>query len=180
MKTLERREKFGKWLTEHGFSGEGAEIGVAYGENAKTILDDWDGTMYLIDPYKTWEKEEYVDGTANINFEGALEYAKNHLKNHLDRVTWVRKDSAAALSDIPDGLDFVYVDGNHHNPILRQDIESYWEKVKDGGIFCGHDYYDLDEDYYRCEVKAEVDRFVKLKGVELHVTPECSSWWIRK
>lgn len=46
----------------------------------------------------------------------------------------------AAMPSIPDGsLDFVYIDGNHSEEYVRQDIRLWWPKVKIGGMLAGHD-----------------------------------------
>jgi predicted O-methyltransferase YrrM len=50
-------------------------------------------------------------------------------------------DSVAAANHIPDeSLDFVFIDGDHsYNAVIR-DVGIYWNKVKPGGIFAGHDW----------------------------------------
>lgn len=181
MLKLKNRSEFGKLLNELGLLGWGIEVGVAYGENAKAILDEWKGEgMNLIDPYKQWGKDEYVDGSRDLNWEGCLNYAKNLLEDHKDRIMWVRETSDDAYQMFHGGYDFVYIDGNHHQPQIGRDLENYWNLVREGGIFCGHDYYDLDTPEYRCDVKSAVDDFVAKRGLELTVTEECLSWWIQK
>lgn len=183
---INNRKNLGKTLNELGLTGYGAEIGVAYGENAKNIMDEWHGKgIFLIDPYKPWEKSEYVDGSRDIPWQGAWDYAHNHLKDHLDRISWLRMTSDAAYTFLSglEPLDWVYVDGNHHLPQVRKDIEQYWRLVKPGGVMGGHDYYTKNESYYKCDVEQEVNAFVKRNGLELTTTmedPLDQSWWIWK
>ena len=49
--------------------------------------------------------------------------------------------------------DFIFIDGDHHLPGVKIDIESYWDKLKTGGLYCGHDYDSL-------EIKEAVDNFL--------------------
>ena len=39
-----------------------------------------------------------------------------------------------------EALSFCFIDGDHFNPGVKQDLENFWPKVKKGGIFAGHDY----------------------------------------
>lgn len=179
---LQRRDDLGLLLNGMGLHGTGVEIGVAYGENARNILDKWDdGEIILVDPYRKWEDAEYIDHTGRINFDGALKYARNLLIDYYARCHFAIMTSDEAYDVYKDReLDFAYIDGNHHYPQVAVDLEKWWTLVKSGGIFGGHDYYNLDEPGYKCDVKDAVDNFVEERGLKLHITEECSSWWILK
>lgn len=179
---VENRKTFGVTLNELGLTGIGAEIGVAYGENARYILDCWAGYgLFLIDPYDLDKCGKYVDGSANIDFNGAYNYMFNHLRLHPMRAILLRMTSNEAAPLIGDEtLDFVYIDGNHHNPQFQQDLDNWYPKVKPGGIVAGHDYYDLDTLHYICEVKSTVDKFITTITYDRFYTTECSSWWLHK
>jgi hypothetical protein len=52
-----------------------------------------------------------------------------------------RATSQEALSALPDGyLDWVYIDGNHNEPFIGQDIALCLRKVKPNGMIAGDDY----------------------------------------
>jgi len=103
----------------------GAEIGVQYGINARDILEKYDiKTLYLIDPY--------IDLTDEL--------AKEYLNKFKDKIVWIKKLSWNAVNDIPNNLDFVYIDGDHNYEAVKKDLEMYYPKVKKGGLFSGHDY----------------------------------------
>lgn len=56
-------------------------------------------------------------------------------------VNFVVGDSTEVHKHIADeALSFCYIDGDHFNPVVKQDLDNYWPKVKNGGIFAGHDY----------------------------------------
>ncbi len=53
----------------------------------------------------------------------------------------VRKRTVEAAEDFADNtLDCVYVDAEHIYDYIRADIQAWKDKIKNGGILCGHDY----------------------------------------
>ena len=51
------------------------------------------------------------------------------------------KDSTAALADFEDeSLDFIFIDTYMTYEQAKADLESWYPKVKRGGIFAGHDW----------------------------------------
>lgn len=188
LKDLENRKDVGLLLNALGLTGFGLEIGVAYGENAEFILEQWAGHgLFLVDPWKTWEEGEYVDGSSKIDFDGAFNHCMDRLKRFPCRTVALRMLSDEALDLFPDNyLDFVYVDGNHHLPQVKKDVEQWYKKVKPGGLFGGHDYYNRhDEGVYICDVEKTVNTFVEENKLEdnFHTTttdPLDFSWWIQK
>jgi hypothetical protein len=180
---LKNRRDVGLYLNANGLTNLGAEVGVAYGENACEILNKWQGSgLFLVDPWDISKCGEYIDGSANIDFDAAYNLCISKISSFPGRTIVLRGTSDEALGKIPDSsLDFVYIDGNHHDPQVSKDINDWYSKVKPGGLFGGHDYYNLNESFYRCDVKKAVDAFVKKKKLKLHVTNEDQldqSWWI--
>jgi SAM-dependent methyltransferase len=181
---LTNRKGLGLLLNQLRLKNIGAEIGVAYGENAEQILKLWQGHgLLLVDPWDRKACGEYVDGSANIDFDGAYNHCIERLAKFPSRTIALRMTSDEALLRVADkSLDFVYIDGNHHNPQLKRDLDGWIQKVKPGGIFGGHDFYDLDEPYYKCEVKSTVTKFTADRNLSLHTTMADEldkSWWIQ-
>jgi len=117
----------------------GVEIGVQYGVNAKDILEKYDiKKLYLVDHYGL-----YPSVSGNVAGNDAKEtkaLAHEYLKDYEDKIVWVEKFSWDAIDDIPDELDFVYIDGDHRKVAVERDLKLYYPKVKSGGLFAGHDY----------------------------------------
>ena len=116
----------------------GVEIGSQSGFNARSMLDTLDiKTLYLIDPYSY-----YPDLVQKYNkLDESYLTAKKRLKDYKDKVIFVKKKSEDAVNDIPNNIDFIYIDGNHAYNYVKKDIELYYQKIKQGGIISGHDFY---------------------------------------
>jgi len=120
----------------------GVEIGTECGENAFRILKALPiKKLYLIDPYLEYgESKETFERTQNfLNKDERI--AKKRLRRFGDKIVFIKKTSEKAIEDIPNNLDFVYIDGNHDYEFVKKDIELYYSKVKIGGVFGGHDFY---------------------------------------
>lgn len=90
-----------------------------------------------------------------------------------DRSYVLRTLSNEAVKLFPNGtFDFVYIDANHWGPEIRNDIETWWPKVREGGIFAGHDWCDT----FHTDVKDAVLKFAAKERVVLNVT-ECDETW---
>lgn len=115
-----------KYLIENYKGGElvGVEIGVLRGLNAFNMLFHLPiKRLYLLSPYAKYGDYEIYD-EPDANYAAA----KRHLKRFNDKIVWVRKLSEHAANDIPNNLDFVYIDGNHEYVAVKKDIELYWPK----------------------------------------------------
>lgn len=123
----------------------GAEVGVYMGGNAISILKKLPiKKLYLVDPYI-----EYTG--FNIQYPSDHPYlppfvsqargiAHNRLRPYGDKVQFVEETGHFGAQYLPDGLDFVYIDGNHSYDYVMDDIKTYYAKIKIGGIIGGHDY----------------------------------------
>ena len=137
---LEHRDDFGKFLTYHGFTGKGVEVGTFKGEFAKTILSNWNGTLYMIDPWRGLN-QDYIDSSNHYNHNNVYFECINNLAGYEDRSFMLRGLSHQLINLFEDNsLDFVYIDGNHAYDFVVEDIELWFKKVKTGGLVSGHDY----------------------------------------
>jgi len=142
----------------------GVEIGVSSGNNAKSILQNLNiKKLYLIDPYKNYLEWDDSDGmyTSQKNLNKKKQKAKKKLRDYSDKIIWIEKKSEDVLNDIPNNLDFVYIDGNHRYKFVKQDIENYYPKLKKGGILAGHDFNEF-------EIVKAVFEFISKNKLVLH------------
>jgi hypothetical protein len=150
----------------------GVEIGTSYGENAKSMLTNLDiYKLYLVDPYMTYSGYETAEphATDDVMFLKA----KNNLEPFESKVVFIRKMSEDAVQDIPDNVDFVYIDGNHAYEYVKKDIMLYFPKVRKGGVIGGHDFCASFPGVARAVLE-----FVDLNGLELQGLER--DWWIQK
>lgn len=72
--------------------------------------------------------------------EGSLiHHIQENLKGY--PVTFLEGNSTELHKKIKDeSADFVFIDGDHDEPIVSLDMRNFKTKVKSGGVLCGHDY----------------------------------------
>lgn len=122
-------------LHELGFK-EGAEIGTAQGDHAKTLCENIPGIkLHCIDIWTPYDGyNEYVNRIV-LYHNQAVEKLKPY------NVNFIQKYSVEASKDFEDqSLDFVYIDANHDFLHVAEDLTYWIPKVKPGGIIFGHDY----------------------------------------
>lgn len=179
MKLTEMTSRFqiGLVLNAMGLTGVGAEVGVAFGENAEHILQNASLAKLLLIDNWNYVPDQNAKGYGDVikNWEGCFNHCKQRLSRFGARAEFMRMPSASACSLVEDGsLDFVYLDGNHMSPYIDEDIQMWLKKVKVGGILGGHDYYIIDSAEYRCDVRTAVEA-VFSDGLIL--LPEVDSSW---
>jgi hypothetical protein len=200
---MNNRENFPHLLNNMGLNGSGVELGTFKGQFSKIILDNWGGSLFMVDVWRPLSQEEYDDQSNHANHSDAYSVAMENTREHAERAHMLRcKGEIAANLFTDESLDFAYIDANHTYEAVLDDIALWYPKVKSGGILAGHDYVKLkydesvkniplmlwndetpDESYYAgmFGVNPAVDEFVKKEGYELNVTDEfLGTWWIIK
>ena len=143
-----------------------AEIGVFEGINSEDLMKNLDiKELYLIDPW-----EEYENNPMG-SLEKAEAITKRRMKKYGDKIKYIKEYSSNAINKIPNNLDFIYIDGNHDYKFVKEDLNNYWNKVKIGGVFAGHDMLIPD-------VLKAVLEFVEEKKVDFFIVGD--DWVIIK
>ena len=180
--------------------GSGVEIGTFKGEFAKEILQNWNGTLYMVDVWRPLG-EEYLDSSNHSLHTTAYSETMVSIQGYEDRAIMIRASSEKGSEIFADNsLDFAYIDANHAYDFVVQDIKLWYPKVKSGGYLWGHDYIDIDwyndpnfaenkkdkhiwsNDHYHgvFGVNPAVDEFCTKYNYELKVTSEWFGTWIIK
>lgn len=155
----------------------GVEVGVWEGDNAKRMMDELPNLILIgIDPF-----EGYQDWHMYIDKENISERERNAMNNmqpYIDsgRFSFINKYSDAALKDLEDEkFDFIYIDADHSYAWAYHDITNYWNKVKSGGVLCGHDRNLIG-------VSRALAQFCREKNLSFTPTesPQIESWYIIK
>ena len=167
------------------------EVGVQRGEYAKCILETIPSIekIYLVD---LWEQQENYFDLANISdlaHQECMNITIANIRPWQEKVFLLKGFSTQMAKQIPDNsLDWVYIDARHDYKGCYEDIETFWPKIKVGGIMSGHDYMSADEvpgqDWSVCydgtknigAVKGAVDDFAKLKNLQVLVSYKELAW----
>jgi len=153
-------------LTRKGLLGTAAELGVHRGDFAALFLNRWPGKEYLcIDHYQDYSSL----GLREID----RKVAHVQLARYGDRVKWIQEDSTLALRALPrESLDFVYIDAEHLEWAVAEDILAAWPRIRPGGILAGHDF---DRDFIGTVFA--VRAFAERENVTIHLTSEGGIQW---
>jgi hypothetical protein len=127
-----------------GFT-RGAEIGVWKGAYSASFCEANPNLhMLCVDPwlsYPAWldTKNSMPPDQAVRVMSDAYDIARARLSPFT--CTIMRTFSEDAAKDVPDrSLDFVYIDGNHVEQAVYEDLTLWAPKVRSGGVVAGHDY----------------------------------------
>ena len=130
-----------------GVGSRGCEIGVYVGDNAVRLIHFVEpSSLHLVDPYVN----HGIEGDAWTGPHVAQEEVEGRMKIMLDRiertpsscvVNFHRMTSAEYFAQAdPDSLDWIYIDGNHNEQFVVDDINGALECVRVGGIISGDDH----------------------------------------
>ena len=110
-------------------SGVGVEIGTCWGGFADFLAKNTNlSILYCVDPYRKFPVDLYCDAL-NLETQEALDYKFEYVLQRLSetgKVCMIRDTSYEAKDRIPDELDFVYIDGNHHYNEVLKDLVCWW------------------------------------------------------
>jgi hypothetical protein len=86
-----------------------------------------------------------------------------------------RSQDAEHYPPLAGPFEFVWVDGSHALHDVYDDMSVWYPKVRQGGVFAGHDYQDWQ---FSPQVRTAVDRWTSERNIAFE-TPG-TSWLIRK
>jgi predicted O-methyltransferase YrrM len=121
----------------------GCEIGSNFGINIVYFLDNLPNIKKIIaiDPYVSYD--DRITGGEIVPQETMDRVLKSFLVNieaYKDRVEFIHDNADNSFEKIADGsLDYIFIDGDHNYEAVIKDMKNYYSKVRDGGIFAGHD-----------------------------------------
>lgn len=158
-------------LADLGDDLVGAEIGLWRGATSRFVLR-WCGQIrrwYGIDPYVGYL--DWHGPIAPARLEGLRAEVQQTLGAD-SRFVFLCEPSDLALPRL-EPLDVVFIDGDHAYEQVGRDLRHSWERLKPGGLLCGHDYRAL------ATVHQAVTEFAAELGVKVREA-ENDVWWWRK
>lgn len=157
--------------------GIGIELGVATGLFSSALLQHGAqiGCLYSVDRWSDHHNvSEYFHACQNLRVYG-------------ERSVVLRATFEEALPLFPDAsFDFIYIDAYAHTGQEGGRIlDQWWPKLKEGGVFAGHDY----DPAWPATIEA-VDVFAAAHQIGIAIIPgdaqadrkteHYASWWCRK
>lgn len=114
-------------------SNRALEIGVFEGVNTKNIAEtiNESATLYAIDPF--------FKGKLGVCYSELIAKSEFKRSKLLHKIQFIEKLSFEAINDIPDELDFIFIDGDHSLEGIQKDWAIFSKKLKQGGIIILHD-----------------------------------------
>jgi hypothetical protein len=110
----------------------GIEIGVLYGDTSKFFLENWEKLNLIgIDPI--------IPDSMEKSLIGSIFKIKVNTLAHKTRFTFINDYSYRVASILPNGVDFIFIDGSHLYDDTKLDYELYYPKIKKGGLIFFHD-----------------------------------------
>jgi len=136
-------QKFYDLISEKKFDSL-IEVGVWKGHSISYLANkNRDSKIWAVDLFEDTTDNYYQNDYLNRQIPFIYEiYNMNLIKNDVrDIITDIKGDSQESAEKFSDGsVDFVFIDANHEYDKVVADIDSWYKKIKFGGIISGHDY----------------------------------------
>ena len=127
-------------IKQLGPTATGIEIGVWMGTNIGYLLQECDNIsmLYGVDPYEPYQDwNRFIDQNM---MDDARRSAENIISQFPDRGQLIVGTSAEARSQCKEFVDFVFIDGDHSYECCYSDLNLWYDAVRPGGLFAGHDF----------------------------------------
>jgi len=191
------REQMYKRIFSPYFKGEietAVEVGTMLGANLKRMERSLNPkNLYAIDPWRTVQNfgKNYQpfgnSWSTDQQLEEAYQMVLNWSKDY-SNVKLIRETSQEACEKFENkSIDFIHIDADHTYKSVKNDINIWWSKLKDGGIMSGHDYCPgnktMKETYGVIEAVNEcfVTTTIRKKRTVFTATSEnFPAWWVYK
>ena len=154
MEHFYKNESFGEdWFTYPNLYRE--FIGILPNESTFVEVGSWKGksmaffAVEMINSGKnidcfavdTWRGSSEHSNDPNVVNDTLYELFTNNIKPVEDYVTSIRKPSVEASNDFRDNsIEIVFIDAAHEYEPVKEDINAWLPKVRNGGLIAGHDY----------------------------------------
>jgi predicted O-methyltransferase YrrM len=150
-------------LLKHLLPKEGhlrlAEVGVYHGRCTAMWVVELLNAGLTFDYYAI----DHFQGQPEIPDTNFYEQAVKNLAPIASYINIINMESVRAAATFADGyFDIVYIDADHHYQSVKEDIASWYPKVRPGGCLCGDDYVNGWPGVVRA-----VDELVSEKGLSL-------------
>lgn len=182
---FKNREEISDYITtQHSI----CEVGVKEGEFFSELMKNKPSFSVAVDLWDTYTVSSQND--LNYKIEEIRQFEMN-FRNNFKNTTILKMSSLEASNLFKDNIfDLIYIDADHTYESVKSDLNCWYSKVKNNGIFAGHDYCEhyINTTKVKFGVVQAVNEFVSEQKLEkyFHITDEGSphdpwkSWIIIK
>jgi hypothetical protein len=151
----------------------GIEVGLWKADFAKQMLEARENLIwYGVDPYMEYGRKHRKQPA----WDAICERVRKKMEPFGYHFVLVRRPSEKAFMYLPPEVDFVFIDGNHDEDFVYNDLQLYEPRLKEGGIMSGHDY-----NRPKPGVRNAVNRYVEENNRKLVVDTSFDEsgvfWW---
>lgn len=158
----------------------GVELGSYKGEFADLILSNWNGKLICIDlfdredNYLLQHEDNYF--THDLGNNKLLPIFNKTMYRHKDNLLTIQSDTISAAKFFPDNyFDFIYFDADHKYETVIQELNTWYCKLKSGGLFSGHDFLpDFDYSKKNNSIYGHLNNYNGEFGVNTAVIEFCN------
>jgi len=163
-------------IRELGEDIRGVEVGVFLGINSYMLLESCPNIAELIgvDPYR--EYQDWQNYITQAHQDRVYQMLSANMPYIGPRFNHIKLSSTEAAASLEDGeYDFVFIDADHSMKAVLSDLDSWWPKLRRGGIMAGHDSNMFS-------VNFAVTSWAKRHGIDPSEvqTTDNNAWWWRK
>ena len=150
-------------------------ISVAISKGTLYCIDTWDGVLtYISDLSDEFISENKLPGPNNFN---TLETFVKNTESRKNIIP-IRGYSPQIVQDWTRPIDFIFLDASHKNPNDRDNIDFWLPKIKPGGMFLGHDWYEgAHHEKGFPDVNLNVEYMEDLLKQKVTIIPSTSIWY---
>lgn len=147
------------------------------------LLGYWKGrVLNCIDPWRNFVPSAYIEAKDNVPDDVHKTYCAETVARlaHFGRHAQIlRPTSVEAARTFTEGtLDFVFIDAQHYYAAVKQDLQTWYPKIKKGSLLCGHDW-PLGYGPPHYGVKKAVVEFAGANEFNVSVSKRADTWLIR-
>lgn len=131
-----------EWLNALDRIQWGVEVGVLDGYTSDVLLQRFPSLeLWMVDRWQPFGGPSGLDFLDAESFERLRRMALWWTSHAEHRRYEFRQESTAAAEYFPKAtLDFVFIDADHSYHAVCNDLAAWWDKLRPGGLLCGHDY----------------------------------------
>jgi hypothetical protein len=158
-----------------------AEVGVFTGDLSADLLRAFPELhLVMVDHWRPYRAISKSTSDLTLRDMGAIfRKARRRTEFAHDRRVIIIANSMNAADFLGDRtLDAVFIDACHWFEAVRLDLLRWWDKVRPGGVFSGHDYRDSGDKHGR-GVHRAVHQFANQRGLLVRQA-RGMVWWIVK